>query len=68
MRTQLGQRSLTIDERIAETWARMSIPDPPPLVDGLLAATAMVHGLTLVTRNVADVARTGVSVLDPFAD
>jgi predicted nucleic acid-binding protein len=38
-----------------------------PLIDGLLAATAKVHELTLVTRNVADVARTGVEVLDPFA-
>jgi predicted nucleic acid-binding protein len=38
-----------------------------PLIDGLLAATAKVHGLTLVTRNVADVARTGVPLLDPFA-
>jgi predicted nucleic acid-binding protein len=36
-------------------------------VDGLLAATARVHGLTLVTRNVAHVARTGASALDPFA-
>ena len=43
------------------------VPDPVPLVDGLLAATAKVHGLTLVTRNVADIARTGVSLLDPFA-
>jgi predicted nucleic acid-binding protein len=39
----------------------------PCLIDGLLAATAKVHGLTLVTRNVADIARTGVSLLDPFS-
>jgi hypothetical protein len=38
-----------------------------PVVDGLLAATARVHDLTLVTRNVKDVARTGINVLDPFA-
>jgi predicted nucleic acid-binding protein len=36
-------------------------------MDGLLAATAKVHGLTLVTRNVADVGRTGVMLLDPFS-
>jgi predicted nucleic acid-binding protein len=66
MRTRLGDRVLAIDEPIADAWAHLGIPDPIPLVDGLLAATAMVHGLTLVTRNTADVARTGVSVLNPF--
>lgn len=68
MRTRLGDRVLGIDEPIAESWAIMSVPDPLPLIDGLLAATAKVHGLTLVTRNIADVSHTGVSVLDPFAD
>lgn len=68
MRTRLGDRVLTIDEPIAEAWALLSVPDPLPLIDGLLAATAKVHGLTLVTRNIADVARTDVSILDPFAD
>ncbi|WP_255324711.1 MULTISPECIES: PIN domain-containing protein [Thiorhodovibrio] len=38
------------------------------MIDGLLAATAQVHGLTLVTRNVKDVERSGVSVLNPFSD
>lgn len=68
MRTRLGDRVLPIDEPVAEAWAVLSVPDPLPLIDGLLAATAKVHGLTLVTRNVADVVRTGVSILDPFAD
>jgi len=68
MRTGLGERVLPIDEPIAETWAMMSVPDPLPFIDGLLAATAKVHGLTLVTRNVDDVARTGVSIVDPFSD
>lgn len=67
MRTRLGNRVLPIDEPIAEAWALLSVPDPLPLIDGLLAATAKIHGLTLVTRNVADIARTGVSVLDPFS-
>jgi predicted nucleic acid-binding protein len=47
--------------------ARLSVPDPLPRIDGLLAATAKVHGLTLVTRNVADISRTGVSLLNPFS-
>ncbi|MGH9551833.1 MAG: type II toxin-antitoxin system VapC family toxin [Terriglobales bacterium] len=67
MRTRLGDRVLPIDEPIAEAWALLRVPDPLPLIDGLLAATAKVHGLTLVTRIVADIARTGVSVLDPFS-
>ena len=67
MRTRLGDRVLPIDEPIAEMWATMNVPDPLPFIDGLLAATTKVHGLTLVTRNVSDVARTGVSIVDPFA-
>jgi predicted nucleic acid-binding protein len=67
MRTRLGDRVLPVDEPIAEAWARLSVPDPLPLIDGLLAATAKVRGLTLVTRNIADVMRTGVSILDPFS-
>ena len=67
MRTRLGDRVLPVDEPVAEAWALLGIPDPLPLIDGLLAATAKVHGLTLVTRNVADVVRTGVSLLDPFS-
>jgi len=67
MRARLGERVLPIDEPIAEMWATMNVPDPLPFIDGLLAATTKVHGLTLVTRNVSDVARTGVSIVDPFA-
>lgn len=66
VRVAFAGRILDIDERIAEEWGRMSVPDPIPAIDGLLAATARVHGLTLATRNVADVARTGVAFLDPF--
>ena len=67
MRTRLGDRVLPIDEPIAEVWALLNVPNPLPLIDGLLAASAKVHGLTLVTRNIADIARTGVSLLDPFS-
>lgn len=67
MRTRLGDRVLPVSEPVADAWALMGIPDPLPLIDGLLAATAKVHGLTLVTRNVADIAATGVPVLDPFS-
>jgi toxin FitB len=67
MRARLGDRVLPIDEPVAEAWALLGIPNPLPLIDGLLAATAKVHGLTFVTRNVADIAKADVSLLDPFA-
>jgi predicted nucleic acid-binding protein len=68
MRARLQDRVLLIDEPIGEAWAVMSsVPASLPLIDGLLAASAKVHGLTLVTRNVADVARTGVALIDPFS-
>ena len=62
-----GSRILAIDGRIAEEWGRMNVPTTLPAVDGLLAATARVHGLTLVTRNTKHVSRTGVTCLNPFA-
>ena len=62
-----GDRILPVDRAIAEEWGRMSAPGPLPVVDGLLAATARVLGLTIVTRNVADIAATGTKLLNPFA-
>jgi predicted nucleic acid-binding protein len=59
-------RVLPIDVSVADLWGRLQVPDPLPVVDALLAATAIVHGLTLVTRNVSDVQRTAARVLDPF--
>jgi predicted nucleic acid-binding protein len=55
-----------VDRAIAEEWGRMNAPDPLPVVDGLLAATAKVAGLTLATRNTDDIARSGVSFFNPF--
>ena len=60
-------RILPVDRAIAEEWGRMNVPDPLPVVDGLLAATAKVVGLTLATRNVADVEGSGVELVDPFS-
>ncbi|MEA2604868.1 MAG: toxin FitB [Acidobacteriota bacterium] len=62
-----SDRILPIDEAIAEQWGRFNVPDPLPVLDSLLAATASVHGLTLITRNVKDVKRTGVDCLNPFS-
>jgi toxin FitB len=62
-----GDRIVPVDARVAEAWGRLNVPGPVPVVDGLMAATALVHDWTLVTRNVDDVASTGVRFLDPFA-
>ena len=59
-------RIVPVDRAIAEEWGRMNAPDPLPVVDGLLAATAKVVGLTLATRNTDDIARSGVSFFNPF--
>jgi predicted nucleic acid-binding protein len=61
-----ADRILPVNAEIADEWGRMSVPDPVPVVDGLMAATAKVRGMTFVTRNTAEVERTGVRVLNPF--
>ena len=60
-------RTLAVDGEVALRAARLHVPDPVPERDGLIAATALVHGLTVVTRNVADFERTGAQVQNPFA-
>ena len=62
-----SDRILPIDEAVAEEWGRLGVPDPIPVIDGLLAATARVHGLTFATRNQKDVMRSGVPYVNPFS-
>ncbi len=59
-------RIIGVDAEIAKVWGEISAKDPPPAIDGLMAATAIARDLTLVTRNEADVKRTGVRYLNPF--
>ncbi len=66
-----GGRILDVDPDVATTWGRIRAEAkrqgrPPPAVDALLAATAITHALTLVTRNVADVAMLPVTILNPW--
>lgn len=61
-----SDRILPVSLGAAIRWGLLNVPDPVPTIDGLLAATALENALTLVTRNVADVARTGVDVINPF--
>jgi predicted nucleic acid-binding protein len=63
---RMGDRILPVDQAVALAWGRIGAPRPVPPIDGLLAATALVHGFTLVTRNVKDIADLGVSYLNPF--
>lgn len=62
-----ADRILPVDEAVADEWGRLSVPNPIPVIDGLMAATARGHGLTLATRNVKDIERTNVPFVNPFA-
>jgi hypothetical protein len=66
LRVSLGNRLLPISEEVADCWGRLGVPDAIPVADGLLAATALVHDLVLVTRNTRDVERSGARLLNPF--
>jgi len=59
-------RITPVTAEVAQQCGRLNVPDPLPVIDGLLAATAKVRGWTLVTRNTADLARAGVRLLNPF--
>jgi toxin FitB len=61
-----ADRIIGVDWRIAEQWGRLNARQRRPAIDGLLAATALVHSLTMVTRNARDFANTGVEALNPF--
>lgn len=59
-------RVLAVDRAVAELGASLQVPDPRPVVDALIAATALVHGLTIVSRNEGDFEGTGVRLFNPW--
>ncbi len=59
-------RILAVDTPVAQRCARLHVPDPRGERDALIAATALVHGMTVITRNVADFTPTGVPIIDPW--
>ncbi|WP_372097133.1 type II toxin-antitoxin system VapC family toxin [Tistrella mobilis] len=61
-----ASRLLVVDQAVARQWGDLAVQRSRPIIDTLIAATALVHGLTLVTRNVRDVADTGVELLNPW--
>ncbi|MBL8027959.1 MAG: type II toxin-antitoxin system VapC family toxin [Fibrobacteres bacterium] len=71
LRERFKGRILSIDIDVAETWGRKQAEMEQrgltlPSIDGLLAATALSHNMTLVTRNIQDIAHCGVSYLNPW--
>jgi toxin FitB len=64
--TGFEDRILPVTLPIAAAWGRQKHTLPLPVIDALIAATAQVHGLTVVTRNVKDFALTGADLLNPF--
>ena len=67
VRPAFEQRILPVDAAVVLRSARLHVPDPKPINDALIAATAFVHHMTLVTRNTVDFQGMGLTVLNPWA-
>ncbi|WP_215888432.1 type II toxin-antitoxin system VapC family toxin [Acidithiobacillus thiooxidans] len=63
---EFSRRTLLVDTAVAQRCARLHVPDKRGERDALIAATALVHGMTVVTRNVADFKSTGVPLINPW--
>jgi len=64
--TEYQENVIGIDEDVAQLWGTLRSPHPENALDKLIAATAIIHDLTVVTRNDKDFIKTGVKVLNPF--
>lgn len=67
VRQAYRQRTLPVDTAVVDAWARLNARRPLPVIDSFQAATADVHGLTFVTRNVADLDGAEIALLNPFS-
>ncbi len=65
--TNFADRLLPLDERVADQWGRMGLQQPIPILDAFLAATALVHGLTVVSRDEEGFRNIGAPVVNPFS-
>ena len=65
--TAFSQRVLPVDTAVAQRAARLQVPDPHSDRDAIIAATAVVHGMAVVTRHTAHFERTGVEIINPWA-
>ncbi len=68
LKESYADRLLTISTAVAERWGRLNAVKPLPAIDGLLAATAIEHDLTLVTRDSLTLASSGARLLNPWQD
>ena len=66
VRELFAPRLISIDEKVCQRCAALHVPDKAPAHDALVAATALVHGMILATRNVADFERSGVKLINPW--
>lgn len=64
--SQFGDRLIPVDGEVARRAAALDVPERRPVADGLIAATALVHDLTMVTRNTSHFVPTGVRLLNPW--
>jgi predicted nucleic acid-binding protein len=62
-----ADRLLPLDERVADQWGRMGLPQPIPILDAFLAATALAHGLTVISRDEEGFRHAGVRLVNPFS-
>ena len=67
LKADFGDDILALTDEVADRWGFLMAGTPLSVTDALIAATALTHGLTVVTRNVADFTPSGVSVVNPFA-
>ena len=63
---EFEERILPVDAAVAQRCAKLHVPDPRPLRDAFIAATALVHGMTVVTRDVIDFKAMGVEIFNPW--
>jgi hypothetical protein len=73
MRSEFAGRILVVDDAVATVWGRLAASAeqkgrPLAIVDGLIAATALIHAMSIVTRNVSDFRDTGAAIIDPWTD